>query len=74
MTTTPNMITSPIAGLVAAVEAAEGGTVALGDTLIIVESMKMEIPVVVENPGTVQEISVRPGDVIREGDVIAILI
>ena len=37
MTTTPNLITSPIAGLVAAVEAAEGGTVALGDTLIIVE-------------------------------------
>ena len=37
------------------------------------ESMKMEIPVVVELPGVVSEIAVAPGDVITEGDVIAIL-
>jgi biotin carboxyl carrier protein len=54
--------------------AAVGDTVEVGDTLVILESMKMEIPVVVEHPGTVAEISVEPGDVIREGDVIAILI
>lgn len=51
-----------------------GDHVDVGDTLVILESMKMEIPVVVEVPGTVSEISVAPGDVIREGDVIAILL
>ena len=51
-----------------------GDQVDVGDTLVILESMKMEIPVVVEKPGTVSEISVAPGDVIREGDVIAILL
>ena len=51
-----------------------GATVAEGDELVILESMKMEIPVVVEAPGIVSEISVAPGDVVREGDVIAILI
>ena len=51
-----------------------GDEVAIGDALVILESMKMEIPVVVEHPGTVAEISVAPGDVVREGDVIAILL
>ena len=51
-----------------------GADVAVGDTLVILESMKMEIPVVVEHPGTVAEISVQPGDVVREGDVIALLL
>jgi biotin carboxyl carrier protein len=56
------------------VVAGVGDEVAVGDTLVILESMKMEIPVVVEKPGTVAEISVAPGDVVREGDVIAILL
>jgi acetyl-CoA carboxylase biotin carboxyl carrier protein len=51
-----------------------GDDVTPGDTLVILESMKMEIPVVVEAPGRVSEISVAPGDVVREGDVIAILL
>jgi biotin carboxyl carrier protein len=50
-----------------------GDQVAVGDTLVILESMKMEIPVVVESAGTVHEIAVAPGDAIREGDVIAII-
>ena len=53
--------------------AAVGDQVDVGDTLVILESMKMEIPVVVEIAGTVREISVRAGDVVREGDVLAIL-
>jgi biotin carboxyl carrier protein len=44
-----------------------------GDVIVILESMKMEIPVVVEQPGTVTEIAVSAGDAIREGDVIAVL-
>jgi biotin carboxyl carrier protein len=50
-----------------------GDAVVPGDTLVVLESMKMEIPVVVEAAGTVSEISVTPGDVVREGDVLAIL-
>lgn len=50
-----------------------GASVSVGDTLMILESMKMEIPVVVEAAGTVREISVQPGDVVREGDVLAVL-
>jgi biotin carboxyl carrier protein len=50
-----------------------GVSVVAGDTLMILESMKMEIPVVVEDPGTIREISVQPGDVVREGDVLVIL-
>ncbi len=51
-----------------------GDQVIVGDTLVILESMKMEIPVVVEVAGTVTEISVVPGDVVREGDILAILL
>lgn len=54
--------------------ASVGDEVVPGDTLVVLESMKMEIPVVVEAPGTVSAISVLPGDVVREGDVIAILL
>ena len=44
-----------------------------GDTLVILESMKMEIPVVAESAGTVREVRVNEGDVVQEGDVIAVL-
>lgn len=50
-----------------------GDAVDIGATLLILESMKMEIPVVVETAGTVREISVQAGDVVREGDVLAVL-
>ena len=50
-----------------------GAQVAAGDTLVILESMKMEIPVVTESAGTVTELKVGEGDVVQEGDVIAII-
>ena len=53
--------------------AAVGDEVGDGDTLVILESMKMEIPVVAEGSGTVSEIRVTEGQVVQEGDVIAIL-
>ena len=52
---------------------AEGDSVSDGDTLVILESMKMEIPVVAESDGTVQELRVGEGDVVQEGDVIAVI-
>lgn len=51
-----------------------GDEVTVGDTIVILESMKMEIPVLVEAPGRVTEISVAAGDVVREGDILAILL
>ena len=52
---------------------AQGDSVADGDTLVILESMKMEIPVLAETAGTVQELRVNEGDVVQEGDVIAVI-
>ncbi len=55
------------------VVAAEGETVADGDTLVILESMKMEIPVLAEDPGTLTKLAVAEGDVVQEGDLIAVI-
>jgi len=52
---------------------AEGATVEDGDTLVILESMKMEIPVIAEAAGTVSSLRVNEGDVVQEGDVIAVI-
>jgi acetyl-CoA carboxylase biotin carboxyl carrier protein len=53
------------------VVAAEGDHVADGDTLVILESMKMEIPVVAEGAGVITTMHVAEGDVVQEGDLIA---
>ncbi|MDP9102319.1 MAG: biotin/lipoyl-binding carrier protein [Actinomycetota bacterium] len=50
-----------------------GDQVAEGDTLVILESMKMEIPVLAEEAGTVTGLAVSEGEVIQEGDLIATL-
>ena len=50
-----------------------GTQVAAGDTLVILESMKMEIPVLTEVAGTVVSISVAAGDVVQGGDLIAVV-
>jgi len=48
-----------------------GQTVDVGDELVILESMKMEIPVLAESSGTIAEMAVSEGDVVQEGDLIA---
>jgi biotin carboxyl carrier protein len=55
------------------VVASEGQSVADGDTLVILESMKMEIPVLAESAGTVTKLAVSEGDVVQEGDLIAVI-
>jgi biotin carboxyl carrier protein len=55
------------------VVAASGDEVAEGDTLVILESMKMEIPVVAESGGTLSRLAVNEGDVVQEGDLIAVI-
>jgi acetyl-CoA carboxylase biotin carboxyl carrier protein len=52
---------------------AAGDTVEVGDTLVILESMKMEIPVITETAGAVSALHVAEGDVVQEGDVIAVI-
>jgi acetyl-CoA carboxylase biotin carboxyl carrier protein len=47
-----------------------GDRVTAGDTLVLLESMKMEIPVLAERAGTVSAVTVAAGDVVQEGDVL----
>ena len=53
------------------VVATEGDQIEDGDTLVILESMKMEIPVLAEGGGTLAKLHVAEGDVVQEGDLIA---
>jgi acetyl-CoA carboxylase biotin carboxyl carrier protein len=55
------------------VVASQGDVVDEGDTLVILESMKMEIPVLSESAGTLTELRVSEGQVVQEGDVIAVI-
>lgn len=55
------------------VVASPGDAVSAGDPLVILESMKMEIPVESPDDGTVREIRVQEGGVVQEGDVIAVI-
>ena len=52
---------------------AEGAQVAAGQTLLVLESMKMEIPVLAEAAGAVVGLPVAVGTVVREGDVLVVL-
>jgi acetyl-CoA carboxylase biotin carboxyl carrier protein len=55
------------------VVASAGDSVSEGDTLVILESMKMEIPVLAESGGTLAQLAVNEGDVVQEGDLIAVI-
>ncbi len=58
---------------VLSIEVALGESVEPGHTMLILESMKMEIPVLTEIGGRVVEIAVAPGDVVNEGDLLVTL-
>ncbi len=66
-------VKASVPGKVFKVEASVGQSVAAGDTIVIVESMKMEIPVVAPEAGTVASINVEAGASIESGDVLATL-
>jgi acetyl-CoA carboxylase biotin carboxyl carrier protein len=66
-------IRSEITGTVWQLKAQPGDSVEEGDTLLVIESMKMEIPVITEDAGTVKEILVKEKDPVAEGQVVAIL-
>jgi len=66
-------IPAHITGTVWKIEVAPGDEVDEGDTVVILESMKMEMPVEAEDPGTVKEIRCGEGQSVQEGDVLVVL-
>jgi acetyl-CoA carboxylase biotin carboxyl carrier protein len=66
-------IEAHITGNVWKIEVAVGDTVEDGDTVVILESMKMEIPVEAEDDGVVKEILCEEGQAVSEGDVLVVL-
>ena len=66
-------IRAHITGVVFQIAAKAGDTVAAGDAVIVLESMKMEIPVEAPRAGAVKEIRVQEGQTVQEGDVVAVL-
>jgi acetyl-CoA carboxylase biotin carboxyl carrier protein len=52
---------------------AAGDSIEDGDTLVILESMKMEIPVIAEVDGVIASVDVTEGQVVQEGDLIAVI-
>jgi acetyl-CoA carboxylase biotin carboxyl carrier protein len=66
-------IRSVVTGTVYQIEVAVGDQVKLSDDLIILESMKMEIPIVAETDGTVVEVRCKEGDSVIEGQVLLIV-
>ena len=66
-------IRTEVAGTVWKIVAAKGATLAVGETILIMESMKMEIPIEAPHAGTLTELLVAEGDVLKEDDVVAVL-
>jgi acetyl-CoA carboxylase biotin carboxyl carrier protein len=75
MARTPRLleIHAEMVGNVMSVQVAPGAPVKSGDTVVLLESMKMEIPVLSEHGGTVQSVHVEAGDVVQEGDLLVTL-
>jgi acetyl-CoA carboxylase biotin carboxyl carrier protein len=67
------VIAAELVGNVYSVEVQVGDEVAPGDVIVVLESMKMEIPVLTEVGGVVRDLAVRKGDVVQEGDVLAVV-
>lgn len=66
-------ISSPMGGKVIDVKVKEGDTVNEGDEVIILEAMKMELPVVANESGTVKEVKCNKGDAVEADTVLVVL-
>ncbi len=66
-------VEAPIAGSLWKIEKAVGDAVKIDDVIMIIESMKMEIPVEAPCAGTISEIRVEEGGAIEEGTVLALI-
>lgn len=63
----------PITGKIISVEVSQGSVVQEGDTLCMLESMKMENPILAPVGGTVIEINLAPDQVVEAGDLVAVI-
>ncbi|MGI8679280.1 MAG: biotin/lipoyl-binding carrier protein, partial [Jatrophihabitans sp.] len=68
-----HVLAAEMVASVHSVQVRVGDTVAPDTMVVLLESMKMEIPVLAEVDGVVREVPVAPGDSIQEGDVIAVI-
>jgi acetyl-CoA carboxylase biotin carboxyl carrier protein len=66
-------IEAHISGVVWKIECAVGDQISAGDTVAVLESMKMEMPVEADEPGRVKEILCTEGEKVNEGDALMIL-
>lgn len=66
----PSSVRAEMVASVFTIEVQVGDLVKYGDTLVVLESMKMEIPVLAEIAGRVALIAVAVGDVVNEGDIL----
>ncbi len=64
-------VTAHITGTVWKIEKGAGSTVSEGETIIILESMKMEMPIEAPSAGTVAEVKVKEGQAVTEGETVA---
>lgn len=69
----PHHVVSDLVANVLTIAVRPGDTVEVGAEIALLESMKMEIPVLTEVGGTVAEVKVEVGDVVQEGDILAII-
>lgn len=68
-----HVVVAELVANVLSVEVAAGQNVGPTDAVIVLDSMKMEIPVLAEVAGKMSEIVVAPGDVVRDGDPLVVL-
>ncbi|MFO7265285.1 MAG: biotin/lipoyl-containing protein [Limnochordales bacterium] len=66
-------VAAPMTGIVYKLAVSPGAMVAAGEEVVILESMKMHIPVAAPVNGQVQEVRVKEGDFVEEGDVLLVL-
>jgi acetyl-CoA carboxylase biotin carboxyl carrier protein len=66
-------IAAHITGTVSKIEKREGDPVTPGEVLVVLESMKMEMPLEADAPGTVREVLCREGQTVTEGDVLMVV-
>jgi biotin carboxyl carrier protein len=69
----PTSVRAEMVASVLSIEVSLGESVEPGHTMVILESMKMEIPVLTESGGQVTSIAVVPGEVVNEGDILVTL-
>ena len=69
----PENVKAHITGVVFQITSKAGDKVAAGDPVIVLESMKMEIPVEAPRAGVVREINVAEGQTVQEGDTVAVI-